>query len=67
MRISNRQLDTGNCNSRAHLRRSRRWNQMVHPRGVLFIISPLTSLMQIWNLEEEMASGRAKSFVTEFR
>ena len=40
---------------------------MVHPCGVLFIISPLTSLMQIWNLEEEMASGRAKSSVTEFR
>lgn len=33
----------------------------------LVIISPLTSLMQIWNLEEEMASGREKSFVTEFR
>lgn len=63
--MSSRQLDTGNCESRACSRTSGRWNQIVHPCGVLFIISPLTSLMGIWNLQKETASGRAESFVTE--
>lgn len=37
----------------------------VHPCGVLFIISPFTPLMGIWNLQKEVASGRAESVVTE--
>lgn len=57
--ISNRQLDTGNCNSRACLRSSRRWNQMGASRWSLVYYLPFnfSDAGGTWR----RSSGRAKS------
>lgn len=66
--MSSRQLDRGDCESRACSRTSRSWNRVglsVHPGGVWFIISHSAPLKGLWNLQKEMASARVELVVME--